>query len=87
MWLRINSAFANQIVIITAGVTGWFEDTTNTDLVKEDDLCCLSLVDGGTGGNMIIGAYNVTEQDMPDFPPGKGNPMGIEFGPAIMIGY
>ena len=40
---RKNTANGNMNIPISAGTTGWFEDTTNTDTVAVNDLCNFSL--------------------------------------------
>lgn len=46
---RINGANGNCLISIGAGVTGQFEDTSNSDTVASGDLICTSYVMGASG--------------------------------------
>ncbi len=39
---RKNTANANEVVVVTAGVTGWFQDVTNTDVFDNNDHSALN---------------------------------------------
>lgn len=39
---RKNTANANEVVVVTASTTGWFQDTTNTDVFDNDDFSALN---------------------------------------------
>lgn len=49
MTSRKNSGAGNQTISITAGATGLFEDTTNSDALGANDDFCFSIVGGSTG--------------------------------------
>ena len=49
---RVNGADGNQINAIGAGVTGFFQDTTNSDTVSDDDLVDYVMATGTGGGNI-----------------------------------
>ena len=54
---RKNGADGNQSISIGAGLTGVFEDTSNTDTVTSGDLLAISFVTGGgTGTLSLLGA-------------------------------
>ncbi len=53
---RINGAAGNQTISIGSGLTGTFEDVTNTDLIAIDDLVGARMVAGGTGTVMVLTA-------------------------------
>jgi hypothetical protein len=48
--LRKNGANANQTLSVSAGGTGFFSDTTNTDAVAVADLFCIQTIPGITTG-------------------------------------
>jgi hypothetical protein len=51
---RINNANGNQSVTITAGVTGLFEDTTNTDTIDGDDQVGFLLTSVAASGTILV---------------------------------
>jgi hypothetical protein len=51
--LRKNGADGNQTFTITAGATGYFEDTTNSDSVVDGDTATMQLA-GGTSGSLSV---------------------------------
>lgn len=52
--LRKNGADGNQVLTIGAGVTGWIEDTTNSDTLADGDLINYQLVTGATGTSIVV---------------------------------
>lgn len=54
---RKNTADGNQVISVTAGSTGLFEDTSNTDTVAVDDLVNLVIVLGTGTGNLLLHAF------------------------------
>lgn len=58
--LRIAAADVTQTITLTAGATGWFEDTTHTDDFTANQDCCVKIV-GGTSGSITIRTIGVTE--------------------------
>jgi hypothetical protein len=60
MRLRKNAADGSQNITLTAGVTGWFEDSTNTDSIIATDNVCYSIV-GGTSGSITYQSTGLTE--------------------------
>ena len=68
--LRKNLADApNSTVSLTAGVTGWFEDNTHSDLYAATDIVAVQIV-GGTSGSITIQTVATTWLDVtpPPFP-------------------
>lgn len=59
--LMINGSAGNNTFTVTAGATGTFEDTTNSDTVTDTDLVCIEL-SGGTSGAITVVSMAVTEQ-------------------------
>ncbi len=57
---RVAAADGNQTITLTAGATGWFEDTTHTDDFTANQDCCVKIV-GGTSGNITIRTIGLTE--------------------------
>lgn len=59
--LRFRNAGAdgNQSVSLTASTTGWFEDTSNSDLVAAADQFAVSIV-GGTSGSITMRSVGIT---------------------------
>jgi hypothetical protein len=53
---RKNGVNGNQIVTIGAGLTGWFQDTANTDSYAPTDLACYRSVVGSAG---LSGVYYI----------------------------
>lgn len=72
---RKNTANGNQNVTIGNGVTGQFEDTSNTDSVTTDDDLALSIT-AGTGGALTVRITNAL------FAPGSGTVTGLMRGGA-----
>jgi hypothetical protein len=66
---RKNGADANQIVTITAGNTGYFEDTTNSDSFTSGDLVDYVLRGGSAGQNAVLSNIMMTEGPAPPAPP------------------
>lgn len=60
---RKNTANGNQTASITASTTGIFQDTTNTDIVQNNDLICASIVTGGTGTSLTAASFGFTGVD------------------------
>ena len=58
--LRVNSADGNQTISFTNATTGWFEDTTNTDLVNRADDICYSIA-GGSSGTLTVRQMLLTD--------------------------
>lgn len=56
---RINSANGNQTITVTAGATGLFEDTSNTDTVAEMDRCGWSCQTGTGTGSISVRRFNM----------------------------
>lgn len=63
--IRINGATGNQTVSIGAGLTGFFEDTTNVDYAGGADLVNY-IWSGGTSGTCNMAHAMLTETDMPE---------------------
>ncbi len=61
--LRKNSADGNQTISIGAGLTGLFEDASNTDDCTADDDVCWSIING-TSGSITIENSGFTETDL-----------------------
>lgn len=57
---RVNGANGAQSVAIGAGLTGWFEDTTNSETVNATDDVCFALQDG-TANSLTFRATGLTE--------------------------
>ena len=51
---RKNTADGAQTVTITAGVTGQFEDTVNTDAIAAGDVANTTVIPGGTAGGIEL---------------------------------
>ena len=51
---RVNGADGNQVISISAGATGWFEDTTNTDTLVQDDDYNASITTGTGSGSFTV---------------------------------
>lgn len=60
--LRKNGVDVNQTLTIGAGLTGWFENTSNNDSFQAADDCDWSLV-GGTSGSITLRAFGLTETE------------------------
>lgn len=56
--LRVNGADGNQTVTVGAGLTGAFEDTSNSDSIAADDLVCYQ-VNAGTDGEITPVLFQV----------------------------
>jgi len=63
--LRKNGSSATNTITVSAGATGWLEDTTHTDTIAVGDDFNYSLVTG-TGGGAIIIEYIGVEYVSPD---------------------
>lgn len=61
---RINGLNGNIVIVIGGGLTGLFEDTTNTDALSSGDKFCWELQTGASSGNFgvrrINGNYTAT---------------------------
>lgn len=68
---RKNTANGNQLISIAATITGWFEDTTNTDTVVANDIVDYTVVNGTGTGNLICNALLVDYQTTTN--PGTGH--------------
>ncbi len=51
---RVNGADGNQLLTIGSGVTGWVEDSSNTDDLQPGDLYNYQIVTGGTGTTIVL---------------------------------
>lgn len=51
---RVNGADGNQVISISASATGWFEDTSNTDTLAQDDDYCASITTGTGSGSLVV---------------------------------
>lgn len=60
---RVNGGNGNQTLTLGAGLTGWFEDTSNSDTLAENDLFCTAL-SGGTSGSISVQMTMITETDL-----------------------
>ena len=56
---RKNSANGSQSVSVTAGATGAFEDTTNSDTVADGDTIGLQIAAGAGGTQLILGGTSL----------------------------
>lgn len=60
---RIAGADGAQTVTLTAGATGWFEDTTHSDSFASTDNCCVKIT-GGTSGSITIRCIGLKESNV-----------------------
>lgn len=59
----VNSANANNNIVCTADTTGWFEDSSNTDVLATDDTVSWKATTAATGSNtftIICAAFDYT---------------------------
>lgn len=56
---RKNTANGNEVISIGSGLTGTFEDTTNTDTVAAADLVNYQYVTGGTGTTITMDNWGI----------------------------
>lgn len=52
---RLNTANGSLTLSITAGITGQFEDSSNSDTLAVNDLICTDILTGTGGGNLVFG--------------------------------
>jgi hypothetical protein len=64
--LRVNGADGNQNITVGSGLTGIFEDNSNSDTVVATDNVCVSVA-GGTANSATFNWLAVTETDATSF--------------------
>jgi hypothetical protein len=60
---RVNGADGNQAVSISAGTTGEFEDTSNSDTVSAGDLLCMSILGGAEATSLTCSPASLEFQN------------------------
>jgi len=60
---RVNGANGNQTIPIGAGLTGWFEDASNTDTIAAGDYITYSIVTGTGSGSFNFDFPQVSLED------------------------
>ena len=75
--LRINGSDGNQVQVVPAGTTGWFEDDVNTDIVGENDDVVIVVDTPAPLAFFSIKGYGVAIADN-----GGGAPCNASIGPT-----